>query len=80
MDCEHCDAKKHCFPFTEPESYGCLGAHILYNRITGNKKNQMLYYKKLKETYCLYCGNPLKVVGKEKFCNNPSCQKRFANI
>lgn len=80
MECKNCAAKRQCLPYTEPESYACLGAHISYNRIMGNKENQMFYYMKLKETYCLYCGNPLKVAGKKKFCNNPSCQKRFVDI
>lgn len=30
--------------------------------------------------YGKYCGNPLKIIGTERFCNNVQCFNRFQNV
>ena len=35
---------------------------------------------KLSPTFCAYCGNPLKIIGTERFCNNVQCFNRFQNV
>lgn len=30
--------------------------------------------------FCQFCGQPLRVIGTERFCNNVNCQNRYINV
>lgn len=30
--------------------------------------------------FCQFCGQPLREIGRERFCNNVNCTNRFVNV
>lgn len=30
--------------------------------------------------FCQFCGQPLKEIGRERFCNNVNCRNRFVSV
>lgn len=30
--------------------------------------------------FCQYCGQPLREIGRERFCNNVNCRNRYVSV
>lgn len=75
MDCYYCKAKNECTAACEPGSIMCTVNRMRYG---GTHADDMP--KRQPGSFCQYCGKPLKVIGYERFCNNPQCENRFMNV
>ena len=72
MDCYSCSAKAECLEAVQPGSVMCL----LNQLRRGGTKANMQSIRQSGE-FCQFCGQRLKVIGRQRFCANPCCINRF---
>ena len=75
MACYKCKAKHNCMAAVQENSVMCMLNKMRYG---GNHAEEEQYRQE--GSFCQYCGNPLKVYGSERFCNNPQCRNRYVNV
>lgn len=75
MDCYDCKAKEYCLAAVERGSIMCTMNLLRYGGTHGDAQP-----KKQDGMFCQYCGKPLRVIGQERFCNNPRCTNRFVSV
>lgn len=73
--CDTCPARNECIVACEPGSIMCM-----INRIRSGKTHGDMTTSKRFPVYCQYCGEHLKVIGSERFCNNVKCLNRYKNV
>lgn len=75
--CYNCAAKHKCSAAVEFGSIICMA-----NRLqSGQSKGSFIGERKTADAkYCAYCGNPLRVIGTERFCDNVRCINRYVNV
>lgn len=74
MSCYDCKAKYICSSAVQEGSVMCL-INKIHSGVTHGDEEQ-----KPQARYCSYCGQPLKITGSQKFCNNVRCINRFKNV
>lgn len=75
MNCYNCKAKEHCLEVVQPGSAICMINLLQYG---GTHMDNPPRCKA--GMFCSYCGKPLQVIGKARFCNNVNCTNRYVNI
>lgn len=73
-DCSKCLARQSCIAAAQPGSVYCA---IKLMQTGASKADMEPIEPKPLPTYCPYCGKPLRVIGSERFCNNPRCLNRY---
>ncbi len=74
-DCYYCQAKNNCIAAAEPGS-------VIYmiNRMRYGGTHADDSPKRQTGGYCQHCGQPLKEIGRQRFCNNPKCTNRYIDV
>ena len=75
MDCYYCKAKAQCSAAVMPGSVMCL-----INRMHHGGTHADEMPQRQKGDFCMYCGQHLRQIGSERFCNNPNCRNRYVNV
>lgn len=75
MECYNCKAKAHCIAAVQPGSVMCKINLMKY----GGTHADDAPYRQV-GNYCQYCGERLRVIGTERFCNNVNCEHRYINV
>lgn len=75
MDCYYCKAKAKCIAGVMPGSMMCLLNRMHYGGTHADEMPQ-----RQEGAFCMYCGQRLRQIGSERFCNNPSCRNRYENV
>lgn len=76
MSCYNCKAKNNCMSAVQEGSVMCLINKMKYGGTHGEEDLP----QRQQGNFCQYCGQPLKTIGVERFCNNPRCQNRYQNV
>lgn len=74
MDCFYCKAKEHCIAAAQPGSVVCMVNRLRYGGTHADEPQRQ------PGNYCQFCGQPLKVIGNQRFCNNTRCTNRFNDV
>ena len=74
-ECFNCKAKDHCIAAAEPGSVMCMVNRMRYGGTHADDSPP-----RQPGNFCQYCGQPLLVIGTERFCNNVNCSNRFQNV
>lgn len=69
MDCYDCKAKSVCAAVVQPGSVICLMNRMRYCGTHAEEEPQ-----RQQGDYCQYCGQRLREIGRERFCNNVNCR------
>ena len=75
MEFYNCKAKAHCIAAVQPGSGMCKINLMKYG---GTHADDAPYRQA--GNYCQYCGERLRVIGTERFCNNVNCEHRYINV
>lgn len=75
MECYNCKAKAHCIAAVQLGSVMCKINLMKYG---GTHADDAPYRQA--GNYCQYCGERLRVIGMERFCNNVNCEHRYINV
>lgn len=75
MNCYSCEAKTKCIAAVQPGSVMCVVNRVRYCGTHADEAQ-----KQQQGDYCQYCGQRLRVIGRERFCNNVNCRNRFENV
>lgn len=73
--CEICSARHHCSAAVDPGSVVCTVNRLRYGGTHGDAVSP-----RQRGSYCQFCGQPLRVIGTERFCNNVRCENRFVSV
>lgn len=83
MDCDTCKANAACMAYVQPGSLLCTINRMNYCG-THAEETEARSKQAARQTgealYCQYCGRPLRIVGRRRFCNNMKCANRFVEI
>lgn len=75
MDCYYCKAKKYCMAAAQPGSMMCLVNRMRYGGTHADDAPPRQV-----GGFCQYCGQPLREIGRERFCNNVNCRNRYVSV
>ena len=75
MDCYDCNAKFQCAAVVEKGSIICMENRMRYGGTHAEDRP-----KRQPGDFCQFCGCRLRVIGTQRFCNNPACRNRFVNV
>lgn len=75
MECHNCKAKSVCAAVVQPGSVICLMNRMRYCGTHAEEEP-----RRQQGDYCQYCGQRLREIGRERFCNNVNCQNRYVNV
>ena len=75
MDCYYCKAKKYCMAAAQPGSMMCLVNRMRYGGTHADDQPP-----RQAGGFCQYCGQPLREIGRERFCNNVNCRNRYVSV
>ena len=75
MDCYYCKANAKCSAGVMPGSVMCMVNRLHYGGTHADEMPQ-----RQKGDFCMYCGQHLRQIGSERFCNNPSCRNRYEKV
>lgn len=75
MSCYNCKAKNNCMSAVQEGSVMCLVNKMRYGGTHAEEEPQRQI-----GSFRQYCGQPLKVYGTERFCNNSQCRNRYVNV
>ncbi len=75
MSCYNCKAKSLCSVAVEEGSFLCMANRLKYGGTHADEEAS-----RQTGSYCQYCGKHLKIIGTERFCNNPRCVHRYENV
>lgn len=75
MDCYYCKAKSRCLAAVQPGSVVCM-----INRLNFGGSHADDHPTRQAGSFCQFCGQPLKQIGEERFCNNVNCRNRFVSV
>lgn len=75
MECYNCKAKEHCIAAAQPGSVICMMNILKYGGTHADDAPP-----RQASNFCQFCGQPLRVIGTERFCNNVNCQNRYINV
>lgn len=75
-ECAYCKAAPICSTTCEYGSIMCMIKRLQSGQTKADEAQVLTTQPK----YCAYCGQPLKVIGTETFCNNVRCVNRYQNI
>lgn len=75
MRCYACKAKEYCSAAVQPGSFVCMVNLMRYGGTHADDTPLRQY-----GNFCQYCGNPLKVVGSNRYCDNVLCENRFRSV
>ena len=73
--CYECKARFKCNAAVQQGSVACMVNLMKYG---GTKSDNMT--QRQPGNFCQYCGQPLRVIGTERFCNNVNCYNRYVNV
>jgi hypothetical protein len=73
MSCYYCHAKTFCGAAVQPGSVVCMVNQMRYGGTHAGDPPPVGD----RGTYCRFCGQPLKIIGRERFCNNPRCGHHY---
>lgn len=76
MNCYDCYAKAYCMAAAEPGSVVCMINRMM--RYGGAHADDRP--PRQAGDFCQYCGQRLRVIGTERFCNNVNCPNRFESV
>ena len=74
-NCYTCKAKTVCSAAVQPGSIMCMMYRM---RLGGTHADEEPYRQPGR--FCQYCGKPLREIGTERFCDNPSCVNRYQDV
>ena len=74
-ECYNCYAKDKCIAAAEPGSVVCMINRMRYGGTHADDRPDREV-----ESFCAYCGKPLKVIGPERFCSNVNCINRYKSV
>lgn len=75
MTCNSCKARTHCPAAVKPGSIVCMSNSIRYGGTHADDTPV-----RQPGDFCQYCGQKLRVIGSERFCNNPQCVNRYVQV
>ena len=73
--CLGCKAKDVCIAAVQPGSVMCMVNRMRYGGTHADDAP-----RRQEGDYCQYCGSRLRVIGRERFCNNVNCTNRFESV
>lgn len=73
-DCSKCPARQSCIAAAQPGSVYCA---IKLMQTGASKADMESATPQQLPDFCPYCGKPLRIIGSERFCNNPRCLNRY---
>lgn len=73
--CDTCKARNQCLAAVEPGSLMCAMNLLKSGHTHGEERS----YSQ-EGVCCKYCGQPLKVIGPKRFCNNVYCINRYISV
>ena len=76
MTCYDCAAKARCPSYVQPGSVFCLSNQMQTGRTHADDPPPV----EGRGNYCRFCGHPLKVIGGQRYCNNPRCFPRYEQV
>ena len=76
IDCYSCPAKSDCTAACQRGSIMCM-IKLLQSGVSHADVEEK---RAISPEFCDYCGQPLKVIGAKRFCNNVSCRCRYVNV
>lgn len=71
-ECYYCKAKEHCIAAAQPGSVLCMVNRMRYGGTHADDAPP-----RMEAVYCQFCGYPLKIIGRKRFCNNARCLNRY---
>ena len=74
-ECYYCKAKEHCIAAAQPGSVVCMVNRMRYGGTHADDPPP-----RTEAVYCQFCGQPLKVIGQKRFCNNTRCLNRYNDV
>lgn len=74
-NCYTCKAKSECSAAAQPGSIMCMVNRL---RLGGTHADEEPVRQP--GEFCQYCGQRLRVIGTERFCNNVRCPNRYQNV
>lgn len=75
MSCYNCKAKNNCMSAVQEGSVMCLVNKMRYGGTHGEEEPKIQ-----QGWFCQYCGQPLKEMGMERYCNNPRCRNAYKSV
>lgn len=75
MDCYYCKAKENCIAAAQPGSMVCLVNRMRYGGTHADDAPP-----RQDGGFCQYCGQLLREIGRERFCNNVNCRNRYVSV
>lgn len=73
-DCYYCKAKAHCIAAAQPGSVVCMINRMRYGGTHADDR------PKIQAAFCPYCGQRLRIIGNQRFCNNVQCGNRYESV
>ena len=73
MICYYCATKAQCPSYVQPGSVYCIANQMRTGYTHAGDPRPV----ERSGSYCRFCGHPLKTIGQERFCNNPSCWHHY---
>lgn len=74
-ECYYCKAKEHCIATAQPGSVVCMVNRMRYGGTHADDTPP-----RTEVVYCQFCGQPLKVIGRKRFCHNTRCLNRYNDV
>ena len=75
MNCYYCAAKARCPSYVQPGSVFCIVNQMQTGSTHADDPPSVP-----QAGYCQFCGRPLKIVGRQRYCNNPRCSHRYEQV
>ena len=75
MECCNCKANGVCAAVVQPGSMICMMNRMRY---CGTHAEEEAHRQP--GDYCQYCGQRLREIERERFCNNANCRNRSVNV
>lgn len=76
VECYDCKAKGTCSAVVQQGSVMCMMNRLRYCGTHAEEEQR----KRQEGDFCQYCGQRLRVIGRERFCNNVNCRNRFESV
>lgn len=72
-ECYYCKAKEHCIAAAQPGSVVCMVNRLRYGGSHADEARP-------RGRFCQFCGQPLREIGKKRFCNNAQCWNHYNDV
>lgn len=79
-ECRGCESIDECPTAVQPGSLMCLSKRMSNRQTKGQQIKAADGYTPTLGGNCRICGNPLRIIGTQRFCNNLNCLNIFVEV